>query len=473
MKLKAQEVADLVKGRLVRGNGGRTATGVSTDTRSLVKGQGFIALKGPNFDGHAFIKDADKKGAAWIIAEKGMARDMLTEAALIETDDTLKALGMLAANHLRSFDIKVAAITGSLGKSTVKEMAASIISSKGRVLKNKGNLNNRIGVPQTIFKINRSHRYAVLETACNEPGEIGELTRIAGPDAGLITCVAPVHLEGLGSVEGVARAKAEMIKELSAKSTFVLNLDDPLIKRHARNFKGNIIGFSKAPVTDFQGECLSLVDIDKEVIGGRPRINFLVERRKAGKRTGKPVRFYLWTLARHNAVNALAAASLGRAFNVSLAEAAEKLRGFKGLPGRGEVIRSPGGAFIMNDTYNSSPESVANALATMCWWKGPMRGVAVLGDMYELGEKSPEYHREAGRRAVREGVSLLVAKGEMAEETVEAAKREGLPADAVFAVKDNARAAAILNKKLQRGDWVLVKGSRSTAMEEVVKAISG
>jgi len=473
VKLKAREAAELVKGRLVRGDGGRTAAGVSTDTRSLAKGQGFIALQGPNFDGHAFIKEADKKGAAWIIAEKSKARGIRTSAALIETEDTLKALGMLAADHRRRFDIKVAAITGSLGKSTVKEMAASVISSKGRVLKNKGNLNNRIGVPQTIFKINRSHRYAVLETGCNEPGEIGELTRIAGPDVGLITCAAPVHLEGLGSVEGVARAKAEMIKELSANSTFVLNLDDALIKRHARNFKGNIIGFSKGPVTDFTGECLCLVDIDKEVIGGRPRINFLVERRKGGKRTGKPVRFYLWTLAGHNAMNALAAASLGRVFNVSLAEASRKLRGFKGLPGRGEVVRSPGGAFIMNDTYNASPESVANALSTMCWWKGPMRGVAVLGDMYELGEKSVDYHREVGRRAVREGVSLLVAKGEMAEEMVEAARREGLPSDATFAVKDNARAADILKKRLQRGDWVLVKGSRSTAMEEVVKAISG
>ncbi len=473
MKLDARKAAEIAKGRVVKGDAARTARGVSTDTRTLQRGQGFIALQGPNFDGHAFVKQADKKGAAWIMVQKNKVRGMETAAALIEVEDTLKALGMLAAHHRQSFDIKVAAITGSLGKSTVKEMAAAVLSCKGKVMKNRGNLNNRIGLPHTVFKINRSYRFAVLEMGCNQPGEIGELTRIADPHAGLITRVAPVHLEGLGSVEGVAKAKAEMIRNLSPNSSFAVNLDDPLIRRHAKSFKGKKIGFSKTPDPDFAGECFCLGGIEKEVIAGRPRINFTIERRKSGKRAGKPVRFSLGALSPHNAVNALAATALGGAFRVSLEEASERLRRFRGLPGRGEVLRSPQGTFIMNDTYNASPESMANALTAMCWWKGPMRGVAVLGDMNELGEKAAEYHRELGKEAARQGVALLVAKGEMAEAVVEAARDAGLPADAAFAVPDNAGAVSILKKRLQRGDWVLVKGSRTAAMEEVVKELSG
>lgn len=473
MKLKAQEAARIVKGRVINGPASRTATGVSTDTRSLQKGQGFIALQGPNFDAHAFIKEADRKGAAWIMLQKGRTPAGRLSAAVIEVEDTLKALGRLAAHHRQRFDIKVAAITGSLGKSTVKEMAAAVLSSKGRVIKNQGNLNNRVGLPHTIFKMNRAHEYAVLEMGCNEPGEIGELTRIAAPHAGIITRVAPVHLEGLGSLEGVARAKAEMIKNLSPKAAFVLNLDDPLVKRHAKSFKGTRIGFAKEPDRRFGGEQLCLAGMEKEVIGGRPRIRFEIERRKEGKRAGKPVSFSLWTLAPHNAMNALAAVALGRVFKVPLDEASERLRGFRGLPGRGEVVRSSSGAFIMNDTYNASPQSVADALATMSWWKGPMRGIAVLGDMNELGGKSEQYHREVGRMVAGEDVSLLVAKGEMGKAMVEEARAAGLPEDASFAVKDNRRAVDILKKRLRKGDWVLVKGSRTTAMEEVVKAISG
>jgi UDP-N-acetylmuramoyl-tripeptide--D-alanyl-D-alanine ligase len=471
MRLKAKEAAGITGGRIVRGDPGAAARGVSTDTRTIKPGQAFVALKGENFDGARFIGRAVKKGAPWVIAEKRVKPGSDPDLNLIEVDDALEALGRLAADWRLRHRVKVAAVTGSLGKSTTKEMVAALLSGRGRVLKNRGNLNNRIGLPLTLFRLNRSYDYAVLEMGCNEPGEIGRLTRIARPDAGVITRVAPVHLEGLGSIKGVARAKAELVRELSTKSAFILNLDDPNIVRSARGFRGEVIGFSVRGDMKFPGESLHLVALEKEVRAGRPRINFRIQRRLKNKNKGRPVEFYLWTLARHDAVNALAACAVARAFGVSLQAAARKLKGFKGLSGRGEVVRSRKGAFIIDDTYNASPAAVADALETVAWWKGPLRGVAVLGDMLELGDEAGHYHREIGAEVARSGMAALVAKGEHARAMVRAAVEAGLPGSSAFAVKSNGEAARCLRKMVKKGDWVLVKGSRAMGMESVAEAL--
>ncbi|HUT52566.1 MAG TPA: UDP-N-acetylmuramoyl-tripeptide--D-alanyl-D-alanine ligase [bacterium] len=472
MKLKAQEAARMVRGTVARGEGGRVAHGLSTDSRKHRKGEAFVALKGPNFDGHDFIVKAAKNGAPWVMAERGRVRAELPgKAALIEVDDTLAALGRLAAAWRRRYAVKVAAITGSLGKSTTKEMAAAVLSVKGRVLRNQGNLNNRIGLPLTLFKLDRSCDYAVLEMGTNEPGEIGKLTAIAAPAAGLITRVAPVHLLGLGSLEGVARAKAEMIHGLPRAAAFILNLDDPLIARHARAFKGKTIGYSSRLDARFAGESLHLAGLEKEVTADGPRIVFKIQRKLGGRNAGRPVQFYLSTLSRHDAVNALAACALGRAFAVSLSDAAQALKGFKALPGRGEVARGRNGAFIMNDTYNASPAAVADALDTVAWWKGPRRGLAALGEMLELGRYAEQYHREAGAKAAAAGMEILVARGPHAAAVARAAVKAGMRKGYVFTARDNAEAARILRKLVKKGDWVLVKGSRAMGMEEVARAL--
>lgn len=472
MKWTAKEAAKAAGGRVVRGPSGATAGGVSTDSRTLKAGEGFIPLTGKNFDGHVFLPLAAKKGAAWVMQAAGRRVPALpTGIAVIEVEDTLEALGRLAAAWRAGFRVKVAAVTGSVGKSTTKEMIAEVLAAKGRTLKNEGNFNNRIGLPQTLFRLHRSHCFAVLEMGMNEPGEIGKLTEMARPDAGLITRVAPVHLEGLGSLAKVAQAKAELIQGLGPRTIFILNLDDPWIGRYTKNFPGRVIGFSSRPETAFPGESLRLMGAAKEVIAGRPRVKFWVQEKQGGRAKGRPVEFYLPTLSPHDAVNALAAAAMGRAFGVSLAQAAAALHHFQGLKGRGEAIRSRRGTFIIDESYNSNPVAVENALLTMNWWRGPRRGVAVLGEMLELGRDAEKYHRAAGATAAAMGVSLLVARGPHGKAMVEAARSAGLPGHAAVAAPDNAAAVRFLKNHLKKGDWVLVKGSRGIGLESVVKAL--
>lgn len=473
MKMTAKEAALAAGGKIVQGEPGRVGHGISTDSRKHKRREAFVALKGPNFDGHDFIAKAAKDSAPWVMAEKGRVKIKLPDyVALIEVEDTLAGLGAVARAYRRRFKVKIAAVTGSLGKSTTKEMAAALLSCKGQALKNQGNLNNRIGLPQTLFHLNRGYDFAVLEMGCNMPGEIKSLMEIAEPQAGLITRVAPVHLEGLGSIEGVARAKAEMIAGLSPSGTFILNLDDPLIVSKARGFKGRVIAFSARPDAQFPGESLHLGDLEKDAFWGQPRILFTIQRKVAGKKAGSPVKFILKTLFRHDAVNALAACALARAFAVSLPEAAEKLREYRGLSGRGEVVRARNGAFIMNDTYNASPVAVADSLETLAWWKGPMRGVAALGEMRELGPYAEKYHAEVGERAAALGLAALVALGPHARVMAEAAVKAGLPRDAVIVARDNGEAERLLRKLVQRGDWVLVKGSRALGMEALARALA-
>ncbi len=472
MKLTAKKAASIVGGKLVSGDPGRTARGVSTDTRTMKPKDAFVALRGERFDGRDFARKALEAGAAWMLAEKG-GKKVPAGLTLVEVGDALKALGDLAAYHLASHSPRVAAITGSVAKTTTKEMAAAILSGAGRTLKNEGNFNNGVGLPLTVFRLNGSHDFAVLEMGMNEPGEIARLVEIARPEVGLITRIAPAHLEGLGSIEGVARAKAEMINGLSGDSTFILNLDDRLIERKAKRFKGKIVGYSARQDAAFKGEWLLLERVEKEVRGGKPMVRFAISRRKGTRKTGKTVEFKLWTLSPSNAINALAACALAGAMGVSLQTASERLRGFKGVPGRGEVTRSKKGVLVINDFYNASPASVEDALETMKWWRGPMRGVAVLGSMLELGKDAEKYHRAIGKKAAETGVELLIARGPHSEAMVEAAIEAGAEKNGVMAVKDNGRAIEVLRRSLRGGDWVLVKGSRSMKMEEVARAIAG
>lgn len=463
---------EITGGVLHGGSPRRTASGISTDTRTLKPGRGFVALKGARFDGNRFIAEAVKKGAAWVVMERGARPGGFSgSAALIEVPDTLEALGLLAADHRRRFKLKVAAITGSVGKSTTKEMTAALLGSLGKTLKNQGNFNNRIGLPLTLFKLDRSYDGAVLEMGCNQPGEIRKLSFITRPDAGLITRIGPVHLEGLGSIAGVARAKSELIRELGARSSFVLNLDDPLIVQKSRGFRGNVIAYSARPEARFPGRSFHLVGREKEVIAGRPAIRFSIQQKIAGRNRGRPVEFRLMTLSGHNVRNALAACALASVFGVSLPAAAEALRSFKGLSGRGEVKKARRGYFVIDDSYNASPPAVDDALETLLWWKGPRRGVVALGEMRELGRSAEKYHRELGRRIALAGIELLVATGELGELVAAAARESGMDKKSALAVRDNERAAKILKRELKKGDWVLVKGSRATKMDAVARAL--
>jgi len=470
MKYTAREAAKAMSGTIVSGRESASAVGVSTDSRSLKKGEAFVALRGPRFDAHDFLPQALKLGAGFVVANQGRGRGL--KGTVIEVDDTLDALGRLAADWRRRFDVRVIGVTGSVGKSTTKEMTAAVLGAAGTALKNTGNLNNRIGLPQTLFGLNRSHDFAVLEMGCNVPGEIDALAGIARPDVAIITRVAPVHLEGLKSLAGVAHEKAGLIRGLSPKGTLILNLDDPEIGREARDWPGRTIGFSMRPDADFKGRVIRLLGVSKEVaVSGQPSIRFWAQDKTPGKNEGPMAEFVLNTLSPHNAANALAAAAAGAVFGVDLETAAVRLRGWVGLPGRGEVEKTARGAFLINDYYNASPVSVAQALETMAWWKGPMRGVAVLGEMMELGKFADQYHREAGTNAARSGVAALVAVGPHAKMMAQAAADAGLAREGIFVAADAKAAAAVVKKILRKGDWALLKGSRAMGMEAVAAAI--
>jgi UDP-N-acetylmuramoyl-tripeptide--D-alanyl-D-alanine ligase len=223
--------------------------------------------------------------------------------------------------------------------------------------------------------------------------------------------------------------------------------------------------------TKFKGESVHLAGAEKEVSAGVPYIKFTLQKMKNGKKSGRPEKVRIRTLARHDAVNALCACAAGLAFGVPLSESAKRLASVKGLKGRGEVLRSKKGAFIINDCYNASPTSVKAALETMAWWKGPMRGIAVLGDMAELGKHSKKYHQEIGEKAALSNLALLVTKGSYADDISKSAIKAGIKKDLVYSVDSNKQASKILKGKMKKGDWVLVKGSRSMKMEEITGEI--
>lgn len=470
MKYTAREAAAAMKGAIVSGPDTVEAGGVSTDSRKLKAGEAFVALVGPRFDAHDFLPAALKQGAAFVVAARGRGRGL--SGTVIEVDDTLAALGRLAADWRRRFPVKVVGITGSVGKSTTKEMTAEVLGAAGSVLKNTGNLNNLIGLPQTVFQLDDAHDFMVLEMGCNVPGEIDRLGAIAAPEVSVITRVAPVHLEGLKSLAGVAKEKAGVIRKLDPKGVFIQNLDDPEIAQVAKAWKGKTIGFTLNPEAQFSGRVFRLMGMSKEVtVSGRPTIRFWLQDKQPGRNEGPMAEFVLNALSPHNAANTLIAAAVGSVFGVSLKLCAERLLGFVGLPGRGEVEKTGKGAFLINDYYNASPVAVAQALQTMAWWKGPLRGVAVLGEMMELGKDADRYHREAGTNAACLGADALVAVGPRAKLMAEAAAAAGLNKNEIYTAADAAEASAVAKKIIRKGDWVLIKGSRAMGLEAVAKAI--
>ena len=435
--------------------------GVSTDSRTIEPGQLFVALRGENFDGHDYLQAAFDRGAAAAVVS---AKPQGIWGLYLETPDTLRALGDLAAYVLRrqkkkKRNFKVAALTGSNGKTTTKEMLTAIIGRKGPVLATRGNFNNEVGLPLTVFGLRPEHRAAVLEMGMNHPGEIARLTAIARPDLGLVTNAGPAHLEFLGSVENVARAKGELFAGLGPKAAAVVNLDDPLITEQAQASKGPRITFGFSPGADVRA-----VNLDLHSLSG---IRFRLKTADSEA----PCRMRL--LGRHNAANALAAAAAALALGVSIQESAEALAGFAPFPGRLELKPMPAGWYILDDTYNANPASMSAALLVARSIRGRGRLAAVLGDMLELGEAAAFEHDLMGRTAAAVGLDILVAVGPEAKAMVKGAKRAENPPAQIKWFPEAEEAARWLKPRLRPEDRILVKGSRGMRMERAVSLLGG
>jgi UDP-N-acetylmuramoyl-tripeptide--D-alanyl-D-alanine ligase len=415
-------------------------TGVATDSKRLKPGELFIALKGLTHDGHFHLAEAFSAGAFAAVvdhAQEGFGPQIVVPS-------TREALGDLAAAYRLTLRGRVAAVTGSCGKTTTKDMIAHLFGKSARVHKAEASFNNDVGVPLTLLGADRSHEYVVCELGTNAPGEIARLGQVARPDVAVITCVAPVHLEGLGSVAGIAAEKASLLRYLRGGGHAVINADSAPLQEHLFLPTEKMITFGRR-----EGADLRVTDVEGTAVG----IRF-----KLGRQ-----RFELAVIGAWNALNAAAAAAVGAVYGVSIADCAARLADFKPPKMRMERLVLAG-VTIINDAYNSNPETATNAVAEFAQMKG--RKVAVIGDMKELGPESARYHAELGAALSVTGIDLVIAVGPECAHLVASCNRPV----AHFASIDEARDTVM--ESVGEGDLVLLKGSRVMGLEKTVKFIA-
>lgn len=439
-------VADKVEGRLVGAD--NSFDGVSTDTRHLTAGELFVALKGPHFDGNEYVVQAQERGAAGAMVE-AVHRCALSQ---IHVRDTRAALGRFAKAWRSQFDIPVIGITGSNGKTTVKEMVARILEGLGRTLSTRGNLNNDIGVPLTLLRLRQTYRYAVIEMGANHRGEIAYLTGLAKPGVGIVTNAAFAHLEGFGSALGVAEAKGELFAGLGPQATSVINADD----EYADKWRGlashtRIVTFGLDQQADFYASSI------RQTAGSQPSLGFELHSPDGTQR----VRLNM--VGRHNVMNALAAAAAAWAIGADLKAVSQGLAAVTNVEGRLRIKEGLRKTRIVDDTYNANPGSVRAALEFLAELEGP--AWLVLGDMGELGPQGPALHTDIGNWARDLGVERLYAVGELSRFTADSFGSGSHWFD------DRQSLITELVKALRPGVNVLVKASRSMGMEHVVSAL--
>lgn len=417
-------------------------TGVSTDTRGLKSGELFVALQGLHFDGHDYLSEAKAKGAAGVVVTHAVAVDL----PQIIVADTRLALGQLAGAWRERFDRPVIAVTGSNGKTTVKEMIAAILLEAGAVHATRDNLNNEIGVPLTLLALGSEHRAAVIEEGASHPGDIAYLTRFVKPDVAVVTNASGAHLAGFGSLEAVARTKGEIFEHLAPAGTAVINVDDPKA--------GLWIGLAGShPMISFGLENSS--DVRGRWQAGKPL--------KVTTQQGEMI-VNLHLEGRHNAMNALAATAAALAVGTSVADIKAGLESMLPVAGRLQWKQGMSGARILDDSYNANPASLNAALDVLAACQGER--YLALGDMAELGSQAAHYHEQAGKQARADGVQQLYATGEHTRHTVAAFGDNAHH----FPVQDEL--ISRLKKDLHENVTLLVKGSRSAHMERVVAAVS-
>jgi len=451
MKMRCDELRDVL-GAELRGDGAVICESVGTDSRAIVSGMLFVALRGERFDAHTFVAEALAGGAAAAMVDLRGAQALSGVAGpLLVVPDTREALGRLAAHWRGRFRIPVLGVTGSNGKTTVKEMCAAILRAahgEEAVLATRGNLNNDIGLPLTLLGLREPHRAAVIEMGMNHPGEIAALTAIARPTVAIVTNAQRAHLEGLGSTDGIAREKASIYTAGSAEAVAVINADDP----HAAYWRSllggrRVIAFGMEAPADVRGRAVLHglgARLELESFAGRASISL-----------GVP--------GLHNVRNALGAAAACLAAGVGLPAVVAGLQAYRGTRGRLQQAAGPRGALIIDDSYNANPDSVRAAIDVLAALPG--RRVLVLGDMGEVGETSAQVHDEIGGYAKSKGLEALYAMGDMSALAARNFGDGGLHFDGVESL------VAALLPTLDGQTAVLVKGSRFMRMERVVEAL--
>jgi len=452
IRMDMRAVAEITGGHLMQNGASVEFQGISTDSRTVQPGDLFIPLRGDNYDGHDYLTQAIQRGAASCLSEE-MIGGLLVP--VVKVSDTLKALGDLAAAVRRQFAGPVIGITGTSGKTTCKEMLASILEINGPGLKSAGNFNNLIGVPRTLFELKSEHSWAVVEMGMSARGEIARLAEIAMPNIGLITNVGAGHLENFEEISGVARAKGELFIGLPTGGVALINADDPevCLLPVANGVRKVLFGISSD----------AAIRADK-VMAQNGSVGFDLAIDGAVQRVVLPLP------GRHNVSNALAAAAAATVLGVKLKDIANGLQTFKPCPGRMELLELPGDIVVLEDSYNANPLSVHAALDALHDLGSAGRRIAVLADMLELGPTGPELHHQIGAIAA-ERTDWLFTYGALAEEIARGALDAGLSTDKVFVANSHDELAARLLEVLQAGDRILIKGSRGMRMEKITAAL--
>lgn len=422
-----------------------TISGVSTDSRTIHQGEIFFALKGDNFDGHDFIEQAFANGAVAAVVDRDIDYH---SGIIIRVADTLKALGDLAQSYRKRFDIICVAITGSNGKTTTKEMTACCLESRYSVLKTLGNLNNLIGLPQNLFRLEDHHQVGVFELGMSFPGEIARLAQICEPKIGVFTNIAPVHLENMKTIEAIAAAKHELMENLAVDGLAIINSDDPILRTWIGREQRKIVTYAIDSAADYRAERIRQSEQGNE---------FYV----AG------VKFAISHIGRHNIYNALAAIACADQFGCGLESSANALA--KLQPGnlRSDVFRNHG-ITIIDDCYNANPVSMKLAIDTLASYPAKGKKIAVLADMLELGEHEIEFHQDIGRHLNRTGIDALFAYGKLAKNYL-----SDFHGSVSAHYDEKEMLISDLLNYMKKGDVVLVKGSRGMALEQISKRLRG
>jgi UDP-N-acetylmuramoyl-tripeptide--D-alanyl-D-alanine ligase len=453
----AAQVARATGGKLMAGDPKTSCVAAGTDSRTPLADSLFVALSGENFDGADFCAKAVSGGARIVMVthaawSRGLPGD-LHDAAVVAVEDTLRALGDLAAWHRAASRVRLVGITGSNGKTSTKEMTAAVLGGAPGVLSNQGNLNNLVGMPRSLLSLGGEHHHAVMEMGMNRPGEIARLAQIARPRIGVLTNVHPVHLEGLGSLQAVAEAKGELLEALPGEGVAVLNADDPYVLKQAARTRARQVTFGRSPSAEVR------------VLSARQEAGAVVAELRLPDAALK-VRIDRPGL--HNALNAAAAAAVGMVEGIEPERIAERI-GKASLPALRMERLDLGPGRLLVDCYNANPRSVEAALSTL----GDLAdgaSFAVLGDMRELGAASAELHHKTGLAAAGSGLSGLCAFGDEARAIAQGAREGGL--DAVAETESIEEATEWTRQRLREGAWVLIKGSRAMRMERIASTLA-
>ena len=459
--LRADQLAAATEGRMITGRPDVRVAGFAIDSRRVKDGDVFFAIRGAQLDGHTFVSEAIRRGAVGVVvsdASSAGVGDAKAEAPfVIVVGNTTRALQLLGRFIRRASEARVVAITGSVGKTTTKEIAAALLGSRYRVFRNEGNLNNHIGLPLSLLELRHRPEIAVVELGMNHAGEIRTLVEIAEPELRVWTNVAAVHSAFFDSVEAIADAKAEILEGATSTTQLVANANDPRVMARTSRFPGQISTFgvetnADVRATDVRGLGLAGMAATLHSAVGSAEIRTSL-------------------LGEGNVVNILAAVTVALQFQVPLETVMPTVATFAAQPQRGNVIRL-GGVTVVDDTYNSSPTALQQALRAMSVETSCRRRVAVLGEMLELGEQSSVLHEACGRVAVEAGFDRVVAVGGApAQALVDGAIAAGLPSTSVAALSTSEEAAELVRQLVQDGDLVLVKGSRGIRMDRIVERL--